>query len=419
MTRARDNRKPGLDLRGAAVRVVQRLADAGHLAYFAGGCVRDRLMGHEPADYDVATDARPQRIGELFDRVQRVGEAFGVMLVRVQRHAIQVATFRTDGVYSDGRHPDEVIFCDAEHDARRRDFTINGLFEDPLAGKILDYIEGRADLEARRIRAIGDPAARLREDRLRALRAVRFAARFDFAIDPDTAEAIRNQTEQLRGVSRERIGQELKRMLSDASRAVAARQLQDLGLDGAVLDEPHAEPALGRLARLPADAAYPTALGAWLLDRGGGEDRPDQQRIDTARRWGSALLLSNAEQTALSRSLHVYLALGGGDWARLGVAAQKRLAASPGFEEGLALLGASNEEGSTQVRDRVRELEETGLAPPPLIDGSDLLALGLTPGPAFKRVLDAVYDAQLEGSVRDKPKALALAERVAAPGTGS
>lgn len=418
MTRARDNRKPGLDLRGAAVRVVQRLADAGHLAYFAGGCVRDRLMGHEPADYDVATDARPQRIGELFDRVQSVGEAFGVMLVRVQRHSIQVATFRTDGVYSDGRHPDEVIFSDAEHDARRRDFTINGLFEDPLAGKILDYIGGRADLEARRIRAIGDPAARLREDRLRALRAVRFAARFDFAIDPDTAEAIRDQTEHLRGVSRERIGQELKRMLSDASRAVAARHLQDLGLDGAVLDEPHAEPALERLAGLPADAAYPTALGAWLLDRHGGEDRPDEERIDTARRWGSALLLSNAEQTALSRSLHVYLALGG-PWARLGVAAQKRLAASPGFEEGLALLGASDEEGSTRVRDRVRELDETELAPPPLIDGTDLLALGLTPGPAFKRVLDAVYDAQLEGSVRDKPQALALAERVAAPGTGS
>lgn len=405
----RSPNKPKADVRTAATEVVRVLTDAGHQAYFAGGCVRDRLMGVEPEDYDVATDARPAQVGELFRRAQHVGESFGVMLVSKLGHRIHVATFRTDGVYSDGRHPDEVSFSDAEHDARRRDFTINGLFENPLTGDIIDYVGGRADLEARQVRAIGDPQARIHEDHLRMLRAVRFAARFEFALEGGTGEAIRAQADDLRGVSRERIGQEIRRMLLDRNRAVAAWEIQYLGLDRAVLEEDHMAPAPTRLGRLPDDARYPTALAAWLLDRheGSGADLADR-----ARRWSRALLLSNPEQAGLARCLEIYGTLRG-PWPSLGVAAQKRLAARPEFEEALLVLQGIDPQAFVDVRRRVLELAETELAPTPLISGDDLIELGLTPGPIFKRVLETVYDAQLEGSVDDRDGALALARSLA------
>jgi poly(A) polymerase len=398
-----------VDLRTAAVEVVRALVDAGHEAYFAGGCVRDRLMGGDPTDYDVATDARPDAVSALFRRAQRVGEAFGVMLVKHHGHPIQIATFRTEGVYSDGRHPDTVSFSDAEHDARRRDFTINGLFEDPLDGnRIIDYVGGRADLEAGVIRAIGDPEARLREDALRMLRAVRFAARFEFAIEGGTGEAIRAAAGDLRGVSRERIGQELKWMLSHPNRAVAAWELQYLGLDGAVLEEPCLTAAPRRLGRLAADAPYATALAAWLLDR--ADEAPDL--IEHARRWSRSLLLSNADRDALCRTLEIHQALTG-PWPQLGVAGQKRLAARPDFEQALAVLKAGDNQAFVDVRRQVETLARTQIAPPPLISGEDLIGLGLTPGPLFKRVLDSVYDAQLEGSLGEKAEALRLAKAIA------
>jgi poly(A) polymerase len=256
-------------LREAAVEVVRRLAATGHVAYFAGGCVRDRLLGLAATDYDIATDARPDDVLRVFPRAQNVGQSFGVSLVRLGGHMIQVATFRTDGVYSDGRHPDEVTFSDAQHDAGRRDFTINGLFENPLTDEVIDYVGGRADLASKVVRAIGDAHARLREDQLRTLRAVRFAARFGFSIEPETADAIRASASELKGVSRERIGQEVRRMLADPNRAVAAWEMQYLGLDEAVLGEENRQVAPTRLGRLPDHADFPTALAAWLLDRRG------------------------------------------------------------------------------------------------------------------------------------------------------
>jgi hypothetical protein len=351
---------------------------------------------------------------KLFPQAQHVGESFGVTLVRLHRHPIQIATFRTEGPYSDGRHPDSVSFTDAEHDAQRRDFTINGLFEDPLADRIIDYVGGRADLEAKVIRAIGDPRARLREDALRMLRAVRFAARFEFDIEEGTAEAIRVSAGDLRGVSRERIGQELKWMLSHPNRAVAAWTLQYLGLDTAVLQEPCVTAAPRRLGRLPDDAPYPTALAAWLLDRTGGAT----DLVDHVRRWTAALLLSNADGGALSGCLRIHETLAG-QWPQLGVAAQKRLAARPEFDQAMMVLQAGDTQAFVDVRRRVLTLAETQIAPSPLISGDDLIGLGLTPGPLFKRVLDAVYDAQLEGGLRDKPEALELAKALAeAPGEG-
>ncbi|MCI0631364.1 MAG: CCA tRNA nucleotidyltransferase [Phycisphaerales bacterium] len=407
--------KNQMTVRQAAVDVVRALSEAGHVAYFAGGCVRDRLMGHEPADYDVATDARPEQVAEVFRRAIEVGESFGVMLVPINGHKIQVATFRVDGVYSDSRHPDSVTFSDAQHDAARRDFTINGLFEDPLAGpsgsgRLIDYVGGQADLEARIIRAIGDPHARLREDRLRMLRAVRFAARFSFAIEAETADAIRSGAGELIGISRERVGEEIKRMLADPNRAVAAWEMQYLGLDAAVLMEPNQKVAPTRLGRLPDHASYSTALAAWLLDRNDDVARWDDLR-DTAERWADALMLSNDERGAFFGCLDVYFTLVGG-WARLGVAQQKRLAASPEFENGLLLLQATDRQLFVDVRRRVIDLSQSGLSPAPLIDGNDLINLGMKPGPIFSWVLRAVYDAQLEGSIQTKDEAVRLARSV-------
>ncbi|MCZ6492945.1 MAG: CCA tRNA nucleotidyltransferase [Planctomycetota bacterium] len=408
---SQSDKPPGVsrvDLRTAAMRVVRSLTEAGNIAYFAGGCVRDRLMGLEPTDYDIATDARPDAVGRLFRKSQHVGESFGVMLVSSMGHQIQVAAFRTEGVYSDGRHPDTVAYSDARHDAQRRDFTINGLFENPLTGELIDFVGGQADLKAKLIRAIGDPHARLREDRLRMLRAVRFSARFGFAIDAATSEAIRADADDLRGLSPERIGQELKQMLSDRNRAVAAMELQALGLDQAVLHEPHQAAALNRLGRLPADVAYPTALAAWLLDR---HEDADADVTARARRWSAALLLSNADQMAMSRCLDVYETLRGA-WPQLSVAKQKRLAAGGEFDEALLLLQATDPQAFARIRREVSVLAESDLAPPALIGGHDLIALGLPRGPLFKRVLDAVYDAQLEGTVREKAAALALAKTI-------
>ncbi len=401
-----------LDARSAASEIAATLTGRGFVAYFAGGCVRDRLLGIEPIDYDVATDARPEQVREIFPRARSVGEAFGVMLVRRGGHTVEVATFRTDGPYGDGRHPDRVTYSDAEHDARRRDFTINGLFEDPATGAIIDHVEGRADIEQQLVRAIGDPEARLREDRLRMLRAVRFAARFRFAIETETAETIRRNAASLRGVSRERIGQELRLMLADANRPVAAWELQYLHLDGAVLDEPGCLAAPRRLGRLPANAGVPTALAAWLLDR---HDRGDGRPAATAvaDRWAAALMLSGAERQALKRCLAVHATLLG-EWDRLGVASQKRLAASEGFREALQIRQTEDAQAFVDIRRRVEALAVTGLAPTPLITGDDLIGHGMTPGPAFQQVLDGVYDAQLEGSVRTRAQALALAEAIAA-----
>ncbi|MCP3904763.1 MAG: CCA tRNA nucleotidyltransferase [Planctomycetes bacterium] len=397
---------PDSDLRLAAVEVAAALREAGYTAYFAGGCVRDRLMGREPKDYDVATDALPEQVRAIFPRAHSVGEAFGVMLVRQRRCMIEVATFRSDGTYRDGRHPESVTFGDAEHDARRRDFTINGLFEDPVTNEIIDFVGGRRDLERKVIRAIGDPAERVREDRLRMLRAVRFAARFAFAIEPETAETIRESADDLQGVSRERIGHEIRMMLDDDNRAVAIWEIQYLRLDGAVLQEPPRLTAPLRVGRLPAEVPLATALAAWWLDR--AREEPIE---DAVARWTAALVLSNDERQGLQRVLETHEILAG-PWPSLGVAAQKRLASTPAFEPARILIRTEDAQAFVDIQRRVMELAETDLAPEPLIGGEDLIRAGLQPGPTFKRILDGVYDAQLEGSIANRDEALALAEAI-------
>lgn len=402
--------------RDAAAWVAARLAKAGHQALFAGGCVRDRLLGLEPADYDVATDALPDHIRAIFPRAIGVGEAFGVMLVRHGGRSIEVATFRADGPYGDGRRPESVRFTNAREDALRRDFTINGLFEDPSTGQIIDHVAGEADLRARVLRAIGDPAARLSEDRLRALRAVRFAARFGMVIAPETLSAIRAVARDLGAVSRERIGHELRRMLAHASRAEAVGLCEELGLAKEALREPAGTLDSRWLRALPPGAAVPTALAAWMLGRGGAgvAGRPPEHPADARRvaAWRRALLLSNDESAALHGALATRQALRDA-WQGGDAAARKRLAAGDAFAAALQLVAGEDAPLEAAIRAEVGRLEKTGLAPAPLVTGDDLVAAGLKPGPAFRGVLDRLYDLQLNGELTDRAQALAEVARLA------
>lgn len=426
---------PHTESRDAATHIVRTLAAHGHIAYFAGGCVRDELLGLVPTDYDVATDAVPNRIAELFPRTAQVGASFGVMLVKIGRVVVEVATFRADGTYTDNRRPDSVRFSTPEEDAHRRDFTVNALFLDPLAASlapsptptaptIIDHVDGLPDLAARVLRAVGNPDARLNEDHLRALRAARLAAKLGFTIDPATARAIRNHAAHLSGVSRERIGEEVRRMLGHPSRARAAALLRELSLEGPALQlhpsttgaAPSSSSPFARLAALaPTDAMaiFPMTLAAWVLDLG-----LEQAAPDPASQLRSALCLSNEDLTWLRAILIHHQALRI-SWASAPVAPQKRRAASRGFAEALDILRTTDPAHAQEIATRVHELAQThgGLAPLPLLDGDHLQRLGLKPGPSFKHILDQVYDAQLEGRVRDLAGASDLALRVAADQT--
>ncbi len=438
--------------RHAATHIVRTLRDAGHLAYFAGGCVRDGLLGLHPTDFDIATDALPKRVRQIFPRTAEVGAAFGVVLVHVapEDHAglrasgavgglvsIEVATFRSDGPYSDARRPDSVHFSDPQSDAQRRDFTINALFLDPLAppdqatdalgagdlqGRIIDYVGGVQDLNARVLRAVGDPTKRLAEDHLRALRAVRFAARLNFTIDPATAAAITRSAADLRGVSRERIGEELRRMLAHPARALAVELLERLTLDAPVLSEPTLLSDHRILSALPRHADVTTSLAAWAIDRRRAQHigplpdilwLSDVQAAEVVRRWRAAMTLSNDETEELEG---VFRCIWGitQRWSGMRVAQRKRLAAKLTFGRSLDIVRAADPGVADHVLADMRRLEQDGIGidPPPLVTGDDLIADGMTPSPRFKGVLDEVRDTQLEGGIRSKPEGLELARRL-------
>ncbi len=408
--------------RAAALAIVGHLRSLGHTAYFAGGCVRDELLGLHPTDFDIATSARPEQVARAFRGTRLVGQAFGVVLVPSDDHRamIEVATFRADGPYSDRRRPDSIAFADDIADAQRRDFTINALFLDPIApptvvgdstiaGRVIDHVGGLNDLRSRIIRAVGVPAQRLHEDHLRALRAVRFAARLDFALDPATADAIRAHARDLAGVSRERIGEEVRRMLVHPRRAQAISLLRDLDLLTPVLDLATAPPAcpMTCLSSLQGpDPAPPTepfvvALAAWIVDA-----------FAPAERWGSAeimavlgkvraaLCLSNDVRDGVMGVISGLMSLEH-EWIGAGMAVRKRRASSRDFAGALALLRARNPELAGSVEKETNRLSVCfgGLAPEPLVTGDILVEQGFAPGPRFKRILDQVYDAQLEGRI--------------------
>ena len=395
--------------RDAAMLVAERLLEAGFETLFVGGCVRDRLLGIAPVDFDLATAARPEEVMTVFPRGRGVGAHFGVVLVPAGGRMIEVATFRADGSYHDGRRPTDVSFGDAEADARRRDFTINGLFEDPRTGEVIDFVDGRRDLEARLLRAIGEPEDRFEEDRLRMLRAVRFGARFGLEIDHRTLEAITRRADRLGAVSRERVGQELRRMLEHPSRAIAARLAERTGLDRSILGAPGIgdESGHSRLASLPEEEiSWIDALVAWELDRGTGSNS------DATTRLVRELVLSNREQTDMVSMREIRASLLA-DWASAGVASRKRLAARDCFERALGLVRSENTSLAARIQIDLEQLRLTGIAPEPWIGGDDLVAAGLRPGPFFRTVLDQVYDAQLEGRLSDREAALASAIEIA------
>lgn len=409
--------RPEIEPREAAREVARRLVEAGHRALFAGGCVRDRLLGGSPQDFDIATSATPEEIQRVFPKARGVGEAFGVMLVRNGGHTFEVATFRKDGPYKDGRRPTEVTFSDEFEDAQRRDFTVNGIFEEPETGTPVDYVKGRVDIDARQIRAIGDPNARIAEDRLRMLRAVRFAARLGFDIEPVTADAIRAHAGELMSVSPERVGEETRKMLAHPARARAAALAEEHLLDVAVFGTHDGPSRLPRLAALPESVAWTTALVAWQLDRLAREAvaTPRLQRAQISafvQGVRARIMLSNQETDATDAVLSAREAILSA-FAAQPVAARKRLMAAPGFDAAIAVIrGEDGPLAEAVAADADRELPDRRL-PTPLLDGNALLGAGFKAGPQFKFLLDQAMDAQLEGRISTTAEALALAAKLA------
>lgn len=418
-----------------ALEAVRRLREAGFEAYWAGGCVRDLLLGKVPQDYDVATNAIPAEIRRVFRRRRtiEVGAQFGVIGVVGPRGAgtLEVATFRSETSYSDGRHPDTVVFTSAEKDAQRRDFTINGLFYDPVADRVLDFVGGQEDLRQKVVRAIGAAEERFGEDKLRLLRAVRFAATLDFRLDPATWEALRRLAPQITVVSPERIAMEMQRLLEHPRRAAGLRLLYDSGLLAALLPEvlplsrsagpagrtwwDHVLEVAGRLDT----AAFTTALAAVLfplrhLPEVASTADPSRQAARRAMEVGRRWRLSNAQRDRVAWLVEHQGILQSADqraWSQV-----QPLLVHPGRDELLQLdtaeLLARGE--MTGAVDRCREFlawPTERLDPPPLLTGEDLLAHGVPQGPLYKTLLTRVRQAQLDGQLHDRREALAAVDR--------
>jgi poly(A) polymerase len=436
--------------RDFALDVVRKLRAAGYIAYWAGGCVRDRLLSRVPKDYDVATSAQPEQIREIFGRRRTlaIGAAFGVICVVGPREAgqVEVTTFRRDAGYSDGRHPDSVSFSGPEEDAQRRDFTINGLFFDPLAEEVIDFVGGREDLASGIVRAIGDPFERFREDKLRMLRAVRFTATFGFHLDAATQAAIQQMAAEIGVVSAERIAQELRLMLIHPSRTAALQLLLDTGLLAAVLPEAALMRGIpqGKKVQPEGDLwdhtllvlnnlrspSFTLALGALLHDIG---KPPTMGRRDgrltfydhelvgetiaerVCRRWK----LSNKDTERVCWLVRHHMYLGKARkmrWAKL-----QRMLTTEGIEELLDLheADALASDGDTAEIDYCRDLLKQPpdeLNPAQLLNGHDLIRHGVPPGKHYQWLFERVRDAQLEKAIRSKRDALALVDRLLADG---
>lgn len=404
------------DPRQRAIEVVQKLHAAGFQAFFAGGCVRDQIMGSPPEDYDIATSARPEQVLRLFPRSAQVGAAFGVVMVKLRGRSMEVATFRSDGVYSDGRRPDSVEFTTAEQDAQRRDFTCNGLFFDPIRKVLIDYVGGQADIGAKILRAIGDPAQRFREDHLRMMRAIRFAARFGFTIEPTTWAAIADNAAHLSDISRERIGQEFRKILIHSQRHSAVNLLIDSGLLNSFWSGPlkpnSAANTLKRLTALPATSSFPVALAALILDLAPSLHEDSTISIDHIPRLQNNLALSGLE-TQYTQWLLTNLPLLE-HWQNMRLAAFKRLLAHAWSDELLVLYatGHADDEQATLLTQRLRELKAQPLAPDRFVTGDDLILLGAQPGVLFKTWLEELYDRQLENEFPDRASALEAARKL-------
>jgi poly(A) polymerase len=443
--------------------IIQTLRQRGFQAYLVGGCVRDLLLGREPKDYDVATNATPEQVMEIFPETYAVGAQFGVVLVPVpeeQRsegveggtshpHTVEVATFRSDVGYSDGRHPDEVRFSqDPREDVARRDFTINGMLLDPgvreaTSGEVLDFVGGRKDLDAGIIRAIGEPERRFAEDKLRMLRAVRFAARFEYTIEPGTFAAIQKLAREIDAVSRERVRDELTRMLTEGHGRRAFLLLDESGLLREILPEisamkgvqqpPQFHPegdvfvhTLLLLENLPQPCPPALAWGALLHDVGKPPTfrvAPDRIRFDSHVEVGVKMAeeicrrlrfsSDDAEQVLALVENHMRF----GHATRMSESTLKKFLRMPHFDEHLALhradsLASHGNLGTYEfVKEKLAAIPPEKMRPVPLVGGDDLIAAGYVPGPKFREILEAVEDAQLEGRLNSKDAGLEFVRR--------
>ena len=419
--------------------IVARLRDHGHTAYFAGGCVRDLVRGEKPKDFDVATDARPERVQSIFHRTYAVGAHFGVIVVLEDGFQFEVATFRSDGLYIDGRHPVDVHFSSAEEDARRRDFTINGMFYDPIASEVIDFVGGRSDLAAKIIRAIGDPAQRFAEDRLRMLRAIRFATVLEYEIEPGTWQAVVDRADTIQAISAERIRDELVKIFTSPNRLPGFDLLDRSGLLRVIL--PEMEPMKGcaqpeqfhpegdvfqhtrlMLDLLPEHVSIPLVFSVLFHDVGkpptasvdeagrirfNGHDRVGAEMTETIMQ---RLRFSRAEIDETVEMVRQHMVFK--DVPRMRVAKLKRFMARPTFQDELELHRVDcasshrmmeNYEFLIQKQD---EFANEPIIPPPLVRGDDLIAMGLKPGPQFGEILEAVETRQLEGALTSREQAL-------------
>jgi len=426
--------------------IVAQLQRAGHTAYLAGGCVRDHLLGAEAKDHDVATSARPEEVQRLFPRVTDLtGKSFGVVRVMVGEESYEVATFRQDGPYKDGRHPESVRFATAEEDAQRRDFTINGLFFDPVADRLIDYVGGEADLRAGTVRAIGNPADRFAEDHLRLLRAIRFATRLIFRIEPKTWDAIRAEASMIRTVSAERIRDELNKIFTASKPELGLDLLDQSGLLREVLpdiaalhgvEQPpqfHPEGDVYEHVRLMLSKIeqpdLELALGVLFHDVGkkptakvdeNGRIRFNEHEsvgAEMAERIMTGLRYDNKTIQTVREMVQHHMQFK--DVPHMRPSTLKRMMARPTFALELELhrIDCASSHGDLKhyefLKQQLEIMSAEEIEPPPLISGGDLLAMGLRPGKEVGRILEAVRVAQLDGTVQTRAEALELARKLA------
>jgi poly(A) polymerase len=437
----------GMTSRELANSICAALREAGYQAFLVGGCVRDLLWGREPADYDVATDATPEQVLQVFPDGLTVGAQFGVILVYRENLKVEVATFRADIGYSDGRHPDHVEFARSpEADVQRRDFTINGLLMNPGTGEVLDYVGGQNDLRARVIRAIGDPGRRFDEDKLRLMRAVRFAARFEFDIEPITFKAIRQHAHQVNTVSAERLRDELTKLLTEGAARRGFELLDQTGLLPIVLPDIAAMRGVQQppqfhpegdvwihtrmmIERLPAGLAPTLAWGVLLHDVGkpptfkSAEETGDRIRFDghvdvgvrMAENICQRLRFSKLDTEQIKALVANHMRFK--DVEQMKPSTLKRFMRLPRFNEHLelhrldCLCSHGRLDSYTYIKRILRETPPEKIRPPRLLTGDDLKALGYKPGPVFSEILHTVEDAQLEGRLDSKDQALAYVRR--------
>lgn len=423
-------------MRDHANSICKILRDAGHEALLAGGCVRDTLLGLAPKDYDIATSATPDQVAALFSKCISVGAAFGVQVVPLDNFHFEVATFRLDGSYTDGRRPDSVKFCDARQDAQRRDFTVNALFMNPQTGQIIDYVNGQIDLDAKILRAVGDPETRFREDHLRLLRAVRFASQLDFQIEENTYKAISPSASLLQDISPERIRNELERILTQPRASSAFRTLLDTGLLATFLPEliptvnceqppqyhPEGDVFTHTLLLLDhlESPSFTLAMAALLHDIGkpATQTFEDRIRFNQHEKIGAEMTKSICKRLRLSNAETDRIAWLVAQHMRIAVAPdmreskRKRLVREEGFQELLKLMRvdclASHGDLSTYawLKDYLENIPPEEVRPAPLITGHDLIELGYPPGPVFKEILTTLEDKQLEGEIDQRDTAL-------------